>query len=69
MTTLVLKTGKKIGGGSPASLFLPYPNGQLRDAWEAVPLTGRGELTPEERREIADSVIACWNRWAETGTP
>lgn len=26
-------------------------------------------LTPSERREIADAVIACWQRWAETGEP
>jgi hypothetical protein len=26
-------------------------------------------LTPDERREIADAVIAAWNRWAETGKP
>lgn len=76
----VLSTGRRfyLSGAGHAWLLSPDLDGQVAggyddrthfDSKEADAEDFERVLTPEERREIADAMIAIWNAWAKTGEP
>lgn len=75
--TWTLKSGRILKDVGPSTELRPYgKRGAYVDSFAeggcdccAAIEYLTGPLTPAERREIADAVIAAWNRWAETGEP
>ncbi len=72
--TWTLKSGREMPGDDACTHWL-QPGGAQRQVWSGgcsccgEDMSKPETLTPDERREIADAVIAAWNRWAETGEP
>lgn len=53
-----------------SEFWVPVVDASQDDTERIAPRSGDDEpLTDDERREIADAVIAAWNRWAEVGEP
>lgn len=70
--TWTLKSGRELDV-SARELSLD-PDGAVRYGYDERVLDDEGEriamvVTEAERREIAEAVKACWDRWAETGEP
>lgn len=67
--TWTLKSGRVMPSyAKPQSLIIGAIGGSdLRTTGCGCCEGSVNEITPDERREIADAVKACWDRWAETG--
>lgn len=60
----VLRSGRAISANR--GIFGLGPDGHLYEGYDGV---GDEDLTPDERRELADVMIARWQHWAEHGSP
>lgn len=76
MSTITLKSGRSISAyRSVLGLDITGERRDLHDGWDGtVDFADSASeestpLTPDERRELADRMIARWNEWAIQGQP